>query len=217
MIDLRFQPMTTRVRRSGPPQRANFSAAWPRVLDDLERELTHLRATDIIVEGGFESHQVRNDGWPKGGASPRHHDIRLHFKSQHGPLSFECGCFDHYEANLRAIGLVMQDLRLMKARGVGSGQEQYRGWQQLPPGGHGPDRPPCPAPPPPEWPTAADALEFLAAQAGFRSAGDAPADLAALYRAAAMRAHPDKGGSSERMARVTRARDFIRRSGGGAP
>ena len=43
-------------------------ASYASTLDFLERELAHLKAQNIIIQAYFRSDQIRNDGWPKGGA-----------------------------------------------------------------------------------------------------------------------------------------------------
>jgi len=185
-------------------------------IDDLERELQHLEATDIVIESGHNRTQIRNDGWPRGGSSPAHPDVRLYFRSKYGDLMYECKVFESWEANLRAICLHLQNTRIdTTERGIGSGGEAYRGFAALPPGAS------SPAIAGTEWASAMDAIEFLAIT-GFGSAADFPALMAdairpgatrdLLYREAARKAHPDTGGSDELMAKVNRARDYIVRS-----
>ncbi len=210
MIEARWQPMHNRPMRSVPRRRDAYAATWLSVMDDLERELRHLGAKDIVIEAGFEPHQIRNDGWPRGSVSPSFPDVRLSFVSKHGPMTFECATFFSYEQNLRAIGLVIRDLRLMAERGVGSGTEQYRGWARLPPANG--------SVPAAEWANAeAAAREILtlafpestpgdAMVRGVARGGDA---LKSAFRVAAKRCHPDAGGSEAQMARLNRAMAMI--------
>lgn len=205
-MDVRFQPMTNRppVREGHKYYRkAGFSARTP--MDDLERELSHLQATDIVIESGHERTQIRNDGWPRGSSSPSHPDVRLFFKCKHGTLRYECNEFSTWEHNLRAIGLWMQRQRLaIEEWGIGSGGEAYRGFAQLPSGI-----------PTAEWSNVEAAAEFLLKIAGETELApdlviENPDNIRnAVYRDAAKRAHPDTGGSVELMSKVNRARDFI--------
>lgn len=214
MIEARWQPMQKRVNTTGRTRKGSFGARHLTVMDDLERELRALGAEDIVIEGGFLIHQIRNDGWPRGSASPLHQDIRLNFNGKHGAMSFSCGTYNRWEDNLRAIGLVMQDLRLMAEKGVGTGTEQYRGWSALPPSTGGIVAG--------EWANAEEAAREIAVLAGeWWVAGDDPtlmigdrSLLADAFRAAAKRCHPDAGGSDAQMARLNRARDYIEKARG---
>ena len=65
MIDLRFRPFdTVPAAPKGGRVRSTFSASWTKTLDDLERELEHLKAKDIVIEAETTRDQIRNDGWP---------------------------------------------------------------------------------------------------------------------------------------------------------
>lgn len=216
MIDARWQPMQTRVNTSGKRRKSPFGARHVTVMDDLERELRALGAEEIVIEGGFQLQHIRNDGWPRSSASASHPDIRLNFNGKHGAMSFSCGTYMKWEDNLRAIGLVMQDLRLMAEKGVGTGTEQYRGWTALPPAGGIQMA---------EWGTAEEAareIVTLGMEDGrvpsdfdVRTAISNPATLREWFKNAAKRCHPDTGGSDAQMARLNRARDFIEKARGG--
>lgn len=208
MLTAQFRPLSKPVARpKSGTKRCPFDASWANTLDVLERELGHLRARDIIIEADFEPHQIRNDGWPRSSQSPRTHGVRLSFESAHGPLSYECATYAHYENNIRAIALTLERLRAVERYGAVKGGEQYRGWSQLPPG-----RGPIMAG---EWATAEDAARFLLEVGQLKAAHKAadlltdPAALQHVYRAAARATHPDAGGSDEAMARVNRAKVFI--------
>lgn len=205
MIDLRFKPLDkpVAVPKSGSGGKSPYSIQWNRLLDELESELNGLKAENIVVEGGFARHQIRNDGWPVGGASPSTPGIRLSFHSRrlNAPLSYECNKFTDWQGNLRAIGLTLQRLRLIDELGTSPRGEQYRGWAALPPGGMTMG----------EWANVEEALRFLAEMVVLPTG--TPLDK--LYREAAKVAHPDRrGGSQELMAKVNRAKDFIEKHGG---
>lgn len=214
MIDLRFQPMTERPKNPGKPgahgrrcyQRSPFQRSVGPGYEDLERELAFLKATDIVVEGGFDRLQIRNDGWPRSSANPSHPDIRLFFKCKHGTLRYECAVFEDWQANLRAIGLWMQRQRLaLEEWGIGSGGEAYRGFAALPGAIAGE-----------EFASVEDAMRYLCKVGNGPVLSVLPSDLQAVYRYAARKAHPDTGGSAELMAKVNRAKEFIEKHGGAA-
>lgn len=219
MIDLRFQPMKEQERVVDPLKRSRyvpspFSKSIGAGYDDLERELRHLEATDIVIESGHSRTDIRNDGWPRSSARAEHPDIRLFFKCKHGTLRYECNAFAEWQANLRAIGLWLQRQRLaIQEWGIGAGGEVYRGFAQLP-AGH--------AIQVGEFASAEDAAKFLFTVQGIhspdvgsiRNAIASPDSLRTVYRFAAQKAHPDQGGSNELMGKVNRAKDFIEKHTG---
>lgn len=199
MIDVRFQPMKDRVKDPLGRKayiRSPFKARSG--MDDLERELGLLQATDIVIESGHDRLQIRNDGWPRGGSAPAHADIRLYFKCKHGTLRYECNAFSAWEANLRAIGLWLQRQRLaIEEWGIGSGGEAYRGFAALP--------------------SSIQTAEWANADAAFLwlqefSGGNVATEYSKARRDAARKAHPDTGGSTELMAKVNRACELIEKS-----
>lgn len=208
MIDVRFQPMKDRVQdplgRKGYV-RSPFKSRTG--LDDLERELRHLNATDVVIESGHDRMQIRNDGWPRGGSSPSHQDVRLFFQCKHGTLRYECNAFDSWEANLRAIGLWLQRQRLaIEEWGIGTGGEAYRGFAALPPGDG--------------FMTVEDAAKFILKCEGI----DSPTrdDIEAVasdpkgsWKEAAKKCHPDiTNDNGSLMARLNKAKDFIEKHSG---
>jgi hypothetical protein len=225
MIDLRFQPMQQRPKYEGRKctdgrrryQRSPFGKTVGAGYEDLERELRFLEATDIVIESGHERTQIRNDGWPRSGASPAHPAVRLFFKCKHGNLRYECAAFAEWQANLRAIGLWMQRQRLaLEEWGIGSGGEAYRGFAQLPAGS---------AIEAGEWANAEEAAGFLlrvgkhVEAEGTQRRRDVVSDAGELrqcWREASKEAHPDAGGSDELMSKVNRAKAFIEKHGGAA-
>jgi hypothetical protein len=77
MIDVRFVPLRieayphARKQSERRPSTA-FKSTYARTLDRLESELQRLGAVDIVVQAGFRREDIRNDGWPRSGASPAH-------------------------------------------------------------------------------------------------------------------------------------------------
>lgn len=214
MIDVRFQPMQT--RPAWPKERGRHYARSPfkcaSMLDDLERELGFLKATDIVIESGHERHQIRNDGWPRSGVTPTHHDVRLFFNCKHGSLRYECNRFDSWQANLRAIGLWLQRQRkAIEEWGIGTGGEAYRGFAALP-AGSGIQA---------GGVTLHDHARLIITSAGY-TAQDADVmsvskggeALSYWFRLAAKKCHPDTGGSAAAMDAITKARDAIEKGNG---
>lgn len=180
--------------RTSQRRRASFAAGWARIFDDLERELELLEATDARIGIDLLPSQIRLDGWPKASASAPP-PVVLTFESQHGPLRFQCDRYDDWRANLRAIGLTLQRLRLVDEGGVTRGGEQYRGFAALPPG---------------SGPTFD---QHAAAKFMLRVAGLTPDETSVagviegetrttVFRLAAKKAHPDHGGSDVAFAQL---------------
>lgn len=194
MIDLRFRPFdTVPAAPKGGRVRSTFSASWTKTLDDLERELEHLKAKDIVIEAETTRDQIRNDGWPYSNArmGPT---VAISFSSKHGPMRYQCGTYTAWNDNIRAIGLTLAALRAVDRYGATTSAEQYRGFAALPPVPAG------------EWASKGHAVQWLRSIARFE---DQNFEMKDLFRAAAKVAHPDTGGSTELMAKVNRARAFI--------
>jgi hypothetical protein len=200
MIDIRFRRIekwpgtrTPSYRR----RRAQFRSTYSKTLDQLEVELKHLRARDIVIQAGFGLDQIRNVGWPRSSARP-HSDtgVIVSFRTPQGELSFPCDRYQDWEDNLRAITLSHAALRAVDRYGVTQHAEQYRGWQALP------------APAPSNAMTRDIAATVLANYSMF-TPGEVMTDSAKreeAYRQAAKRAHPDAGGSHEAFVLVQQAK-----------
>lgn len=136
MSDCRFKPIEKWPSKPTPAyarQYSRFKAGWPQALDLLERELSHLSAKEINIEGFFAPKDVRNDGWPKSSARPTQPGVILSFNTKLGRMIMPCDRFTDWEANLRAIALTLEHLRAVERYGVTTKrQEQYTGWLRLP-------------------------------------------------------------------------------------
>jgi len=139
MIDCRFKPIENWPSKPTPSwsrQYSRFKAGWQATLDLLERELNHLGAKDISVEGFFFINDIRNDGWPKSSARPTQPGVILSFTTNQGRMVMPCDRYTAWEANLRAIALTLEHLRAVERYGATTEkQEQYTGWLRLPAAG----------------------------------------------------------------------------------
>jgi hypothetical protein len=136
VIDCRFKPIEKWPSKPTPGyarQYSRFKAGWQATLDLLERELNHLGAKDINIEGFFAPSEIRNDGWPKSSARPSQPGVVLSFTTKQGRMVMPCDKYTDWEANLRAIALTLEHLRAVERYGATSEkQEQYTGWLRLP-------------------------------------------------------------------------------------
>jgi hypothetical protein len=180
-MNARFVPVEVWPGKKTPPgarAESRFKAPWSRTLDDLDRELFHLDARDVLIQGYFRQSDIRNDGWPRSGVFPSEPGVILSFKTpkKDAPnLSFPCDTYTRYTDNLRAIALSLEALRAVERYGVTRHSEQYKGWAKLPPA--------------PDKMSAHDAVVFISLNSGF--AGIGAANFKDAYRAAAKRLHPD--------------------------
>jgi hypothetical protein len=97
LIDCRFKPIEKWPSKPTPEYRrshSRFKAGWQATLDLLERELNHLKAKDISIEGFFFVDDIRNDGWPKSRARPTQPGVVLSFTTKQGRMVMPC---DHSE------------------------------------------------------------------------------------------------------------------------
>lgn len=209
MIDCRFRPLDQwpgNQTASWKQKTGSFKAGWSQTLDLLERELNHLRAKNIIVEGYFTFQQIRNDGWPKSTARPSKPGIVLSFDlgkpGKTGRMVMPCDRFDNWESNLRAIALTLEHLRAVERYGVTTERaEQYTGWLKLP-AASGVDE-------------ANEHAKTLISLSGFTQTDihfvQANQDeFERIWKAAARATHPDAGGDAEQFKKVIAARDRLK-------
>jgi hypothetical protein len=188
MIDLRFVPLDLANFPGGArkTRRAStaFSSTYQRTLERLEYELEKLKAIDVVVQAGYDRQVIRNDGWPRSSATPRHPAVVLTFRSRESnqQYSFPCDTFTRFEHNLHAIAFTLEALRAVNRYGVTRGHEQYKGFAQIES-----------AKP---W-NVEDAAQFVAAKTGCKAEGviEMASYYREAYRIAAKMLHPDTGGN----------------------
>lgn len=192
-------------------KRATFRVGFSDTLKLLERELTHLSARNIVIQLAVKEAELRLDGMLRAGVKAEHPGVILSFDSKHGPLSYVCDTFifpytsqpDHWQANLRAIGLTLERLRDVTRYGATKSGQQYRGWRQI-----GADSP------------TADSEVLNPAMFITTLACCATSDLATregidrIYRDLAMKYHPDRGGDEKTMSKITTAIEALRAKAG---
>lgn len=173
-----------------------FSAPWSSTLEVLDRELRHLGVRDeFVLQIDCSEADLRLDGQLRANARVGSPSVAIAVESKKGSLLFVCGRFSDWRDNVRAIALGLEALRRVERYGIVQSDEQYRGWQALPPG----------TPMPPAQMTAEQAARRMLDLAGYTGGvGDAqaviadPTELAHVYRLAARFSHPDTdGGSTE--------------------
>jgi len=180
-MNARFVPVETwpgEKRRPSLRRNSPFCGSWQNTLVTLDRELEHLGAHNVVVQAYLSTDDIRLDGWPRAGVSPREPGVIVSFETKNGALSFPCDTYTHYRDNLRAIALALAALRAVERYGVTRHQEQYKGWAKLP------------AAPASGEMRVEDALCFISLHGN----GGGPVDRSIFrtcYRSAAARLHPD--------------------------
>ncbi len=134
--DLQTRPIDHwpgQLRPHSKRKKAPFRVGYSRLIQDLQREVDHLRARTCVLLMALDESDIRIDGRPRAGASPRHPGVILAVDTPKGPLRFPCDTYTDWADNLRAITLSLAALRAVDRYGVTSRGEQYTGWRALPP------------------------------------------------------------------------------------
>lgn len=197
-IDQWIGPETPTHRRT----RSKFKTAVTSILSLLERELAFLGAKNVVLEVDVRPWDLRQDGGLRANARPQGPRVIVSFDSKHGPMRWPCDTFDRYEDNLYAIALTLEKLRAIDRYGVSGKGQQYTGFTAIPAST--------------SMSTKTDAAwAVLEREAGWPDGLPLGRDernrrtMEEMFRDAVKRAHPDVGGTDDRMAAVNRARETI--------
>jgi hypothetical protein len=120
-------------------------------------------------------------------------------------MTYYCDKYPDWQANIRAIALGMQRLRLVEETGIISRGEQYTGFKALPGA----------IPMGPATMTLEEAARELAALSGvperWQPMMTAVDTFRTLYRSLAARLHPDAGGRIEQWHRFQQAAELLKK------
>lgn len=208
-------------QRIGSP----FTASWSDTTRLLTREVDFLAGSraEVVVQIACRDRDLYVDG---SGLNSRFRDVShpgvvVSFTTKSGrPLQFATdvhtnrgwgGYLPGWQSNVRAVALALEALRKVDRYGVGQAEQQYVGWQALPPG----------TPMPSAKLTKDDAARVLV------DYGDGDVDVhdvidgahvhttlvRELFRRAAKREHPDAGGDPAIYRRLVEARDILLSTG----
>lgn len=194
--------------KTNPRKRSPFDVTWSRTLQDLDRELRHLKAEGLIIQCAVKESEIRLDGMMRSDARPAWPGVILTFDSKHGPQSYPCDTYSDWQANVRAIGLALTALRAVDRYGVSNRGEQYKGWARLE------------APRQSMSESLLTALYLLVNVCGNTVNGVDPAAIMrdrdrhkvdSLYRQAVFLTHPDQGGNVDTFRKVQEAKAVLDR------
>lgn len=120
-----------------------FTADWDSTVTLLEREVFYIAGdSEIVLQLAVSEREIRNDGWINSRAIPTHPGVIISFTDMTTgqPLRFSTDHFTNrgygkylsgWKSNVRAIAKGLEHLRALERYGLGSGHEQYVGWQQI--------------------------------------------------------------------------------------
>ncbi len=203
MLEYTFKPIEQWPgERTKRRQRARFNTQWGKTQQLLGAELRHLAAKNVVIQADCDDSQIRiRDGMLRADARLNSPGVILTFDSKHGPLSYPCDTYTHYQDNVRAIALALEALRKVDRYGVTKRAEQYKGWKKLPD------------------PNSSTAMSLDAAVSMLSAHSSIAPDsirysadgLKAAYRQAARKLHPDGGGNHTQFAQLGEAKRIVER------
>jgi hypothetical protein len=197
-----------------PRVNALFKSAMPRTLQRLAYELNSITALNPILVTTDHQHEkeIGIDGLPlKELRQPKNPGVILEFyaliEGKGSPrvrMQYACDRYKHWQHNLHSIALTLESLRAVNRYGATAAGEQYAGFKQLP----------APAVSANAIVTVDDAAKALAGMPGVASTARMILDSKDIfirdYRAAANKAHPDRGGTDEQWSRLDDANKLLR-------
>lgn len=220
MIECHLRPMEKYPETpTREPKNGQFKVGYQRLLDDLSAELERIDATSVVLELDIAPSRVREfrnsfNGWPKADTRIKKDGtdgVVLNFEIARKSYRFACDTYWEWQDNLRAISLTLEALRAVARYGATKRNEQYRGYEALPP----------PKPETPIFESDEDAARFIlsASKEGFipetvRQVLNSKERFQHYFRIAARNCHPDMGGSTEEMKRLNMAADRLKRRHG---
>jgi hypothetical protein len=190
-------------------RRSQFATAWKNTLEDLDRELRMLDATNVTLGLDLTPGQIRNDGQPRADAKPFSPRVVIAFETKaHGTLTYRCDRFNTWQDNVRAIALGLEALRRVERYGISDRGQQYMGYKALGAG----------TPMPAARMTRDEAAQLLV---DFAVDDDGcnlfevvqlladPHAVQSAFRSAIKHAHEDAGGVDDVAAKIIEARDIL--------
>lgn len=191
--------------------RSPFESSYTSTMRLLNRELTMLRASNVVLQLDVKERSITRDGRLRSDARVDGPGVILSFDTpEHGTLTYDTDRFVHWHDNLRAIALGLESLRRVERYGIADRGQQYAGYRELGSGiALGPTK------------LTADVAARLLADA-YAQLDVSPIDWMDLlsfwsdaktrdpvWRRLAQVHHPDHGGDGELFAQLVEARDVL--------
>lgn len=194
------------------PRLPPFKASYTDTLEVLARELRMLRAVkgSVVLRVVTDGANIRKDGMLRSGARVFYHGVALTFDCRHGTLVYPCDTYSNgrmpgWQANLRAIAVSLEALRLADRHGVAGNGQQYRGWLAIGPSTTEESLP---------FRDANEAWTWVCRLADAQADGDIPLRRPAVIRLARREVHPDaNGGDQTRWDQLEKAVELMAATG----
>lgn len=122
------------------PKASLFKTTWARSLAKLEEEVRKSGGTDTVIGIVATPDQLTFAGVPRANMKVLYRGVEVSFEKDGQRLAFQTDVYPWLHDNIHAIALTLEALRAVDRYGATSGQEQYRGFAMLPPGGPDPAR-----------------------------------------------------------------------------
>ncbi len=178
---LNFRPLQkpwgqeiTKVRRP----RSTFKAPWSDTMTLLDRELSLLKASAVVLQIDVTEDMIRLDGLLRANTEPGFPGVRLIADTKVGTLSWQTDSCVWWRHNVRSIALGLEALRAVDRYGITEHGEQYKGWLAIEAG----------------TPTVTPREVFAAVIGEGTDAADRSLTDRDLWRRARAAAHPDRNG-----------------------
>ena len=209
-MNILIRPLTREMRARVPGgikrQNAQFKSTYSATMDVLEREITNLgpvAEADPIIHVDVDTSSLLLRGGLRSSAKPETPTVALTVQTKkRGTLTFVASRYTRYEDNLRAIALTLEALRAVNRWGATESDEQYRGFEALPPANG--------------MATVDEAAVFIITAAGMEPSDDPVRDLLTfdnldrMFKLASKRLHPDvDDGSEEAFKKLADAREML--------
>lgn len=173
-------------KRASYREHARFKTAFAKARDNIIAEVSRMGGRGAIISTNIE---LRRDGLPYASfTQPSDPAVALYFTYKGKQMCFACDRYRKAEDNMHAISLTISALRGIARWGTGDMMEAaFTGFIALP------------APTPQDQPHEVLGVERTAARN----------EIEYAYKRLASQHHPDRGGSTEQMARINAARDAM--------
>lgn len=179
--------------RTKIPRRSPYKLALERALQELTSELRLFRAKDFVVSSNVEP---RLAGLPPGPAAATDPGVAVYWEDVHGrPRVMACDAWDSVRGNVRAVAVTINALRQIERSGASQLLERaFTGFAALPADAGASS-----------WREVLQLSDNGSPNGGSKRPLTR-AEIDAAYKRRALEVHPDRGGSSEDLIKVNRAR-----------
>jgi hypothetical protein len=135
-MQLIIRPLAVWPYEPQPTRPATYKVTYSRTKMDLEQELIHVYASDVLIGLVVDERDVRQDGQLRADARVKYDGVELSFnKPGTGRVVFHTdrhrGYRESWQDNLRAIALGMEALRAVDRYGITTSGQQYAGFAAL--------------------------------------------------------------------------------------